>query len=533
MLFSYRRDRGYCGETIEAPAPNSLRVAGIVGFRLGLILVLAASLWGQNELMTPTLRSTFNVREDVQAIVLSPDGKLGAVGTRNGGVGVFSLESTGDVHWVAHYKKRVNAIVFNRAGSFVAAAGDDGIVSLVSLPSYQIKELSGHGRKIFTLAFSPDGQFLASAGEDKEVTMWDPNTGTEQYSLARDSGKHVIYVGFNGMGTTLFGVDESGAIWEWDVKNRKQVRRQKDSDRTVYSATTSFSGDYLALGTEFEALQKQAIHLNDTIRPTDLYRESRIKLYEAGTLAIAKTIEEINGQVVSIALSADNHYVAAARERINESFLSVYDVQRATEVVSFPSSGFVHAVAFSADGRSLASGTSTGEVKIYAIKGITPGGEVGDLKGMKFTVIPSQSEPLIPKNANITVGVVDFEAYGVDTGTAQAVAELLRTRIVANSSVTVVERAKMEKIIHEQDFQYSGLADKKTAVNLGRLLGARKMIFGSVGKLGTSMTIHTEMVDVEKGTIDGSCDLVCQQCAGEDLPEAVAKLKHSLVADSH
>src|SRR5664280_2589320 len=94
-----------CVERIKTAAASSLWAAGIVGSLAGLVLFLVASLWAQTELMTPTLRSTFNVREPVEAIVLSPDGKLGAVGTRSGGVGVFSLESPDNVHWVAHYKK--------------------------------------------------------------------------------------------------------------------------------------------------------------------------------------------------------------------------------------------------------------------------------------------------------------------------------------------------------------------------------------------------------------------------------------------
>jgi WD40 repeat protein len=527
-----------------------------------LVALQCAAIWAQTELIAPTVRTTFNAGQSVETVALSPDGKWGAVGTRSGGVGIFALEASSQPRWVAHHKKRVNVIAFNRAGSLLASAGDDGLIDLVNVPSAQVRELNGHRHKVWALAFSPEGQFLASGGDDKEIIVWDSSSGTELYRLGRDSGKAVIFLGFNGMGTTLLAVDESGVISEWDVKNRSRLRQLKDSDKTIDSAAGSFSGTFLAVGTEFSALQKGTnaapgasaqsgksdnsdsnaretlrdnpltINPSSTIRPTDLYRESRIKLYDTEKLEVAKTIDGINGEVSSISVSADNHYVAVVRQRISESYLSIYDILRGIEVTSFPGKGNVKAVAFSPDGQSLASGADNGEVRVYAIKGIQPGGEVGDLTGMKFKVTTSQPNSLIPANSNLIVGVMDLDANGVDSGTGRAVADLLRTRIAGSGSATLVERAKMEQIIREQRFQYSNRADPASAVKLGHLLGAGKMIFGSVSKLGTSMTIHTEVVDVETGRIEGSCEVICQQCAGEDLPEAVSRLKRYLVADS-
>lgn len=494
--------------------------------------LLSGSLFAQTELITVSVRSTFNAGQAVETIALSADGKTGAVGTKSGQVGIIDLGAGNPPRWLARHKKRVNVLAFNRAGTLLASAGDDGTVDLISIPGGQTKELNGHRRKVWALAFSPEGQFLTSGGDDKEIIVWDSTSGAELYRLMRDSNKAIIFLGFNGSGTKLLAADETGVISEWDVKNRARLRQQSDSDKTFYSAAGSFSGNYLVVGTEFSTPQKGAA-LKGTIRPTDLYRESRVKLYDTDKLEVTKTIDNINGEVSSISISADNRYVAISRQRISDSYLSVYDILRGIEVTSFPGNGDLKAVAFSPDGQSLASGNEMGEVRVYEIKGIRPGREVGDIRGMKFKVNSSQASPLIPKNANLIVGVVDFDANGVDTGTANEVADQLRTRIAASGSVTLVERSKMEQIIHEQNFQASNRTDPATATRLGHLLGARKIIFGSVGKLGTSLTIHTEVVDVETGKVDGSSEIICQQCAGEDLPEAVAALEHYLIDDSH
>lgn len=515
------------------PSTDSLNVLEALRRRIAYISVLCAlwvllqcvGIWAQNELLSSKLSISFNAGHSAEAVALSPDGKWGAVGTGNGGVGVFSVEPSGQPQWVAHQKKRVEVLTFDRASSMLAAAGEDGVIDLVDMATDRVRELNGHRKKVWALAFSPDGQFLASGGDDKEIIVWEAPSGTELFRLNREGAKSLIYLGFNGMGTTLMAADMSGVFSEWDVKTRARLRQLKESDNTIQNAAGSFSGDFLAVNTELSALSHG-----------ELYREGRIKLYDTGKFQVAKTLDNVNGEISAISLSADNNYVAMGlfvRTRV-QSYLSVFDVQRGVEVISIPATkGNVITVAFSSDGQSLVSGADNGDVRVYAMKGIKPGTAVGDLAGLKYKVTTSSPESLIPANANLTIGIMEMDANGVEPGTAHAIAELLQTSIAANSSVTLVERSKMNQIIHEQNFQFSNRADPGTATRLGQLIGARKMIFGSVTKFGTSMTIHTAMVDVETGKIDGSCEVICRQCADEDLPEAVAKLKHYLVADSH
>lgn len=498
---------------------------------LPLLIVLSCpATHAQDELVKVTIRSTFNAGQPVDSVAISPDGRWGAVGTKSGGVGVFSLDAAGQPRWVAHNKGRVNVLAFNRPGNLLAAAGDDAIVDLVNPATGQARALTGHKHKVWALAFSPDGQVLASGGDDKEIIVWDANTGTELYRLTRDTAKAILYLGFNAMGTTLLAADETGVISEWDVKNRSRLRQLTDSDKTLYSAGGNFSGSMLAVGVESSAMRSFP---TGGISPSDLIRERRVKLYDTDKLEVAKTIDQIAGEVAALSVSADSHYVAVARQQVDRSYLSVYDIQHGNEIVSFPGNVNLNTVAFSADGQSLASGDDSGEVRLYAIQGIAPGNDAGDITGIKFTVSTSQPTSLIPADSKLILGVMDFDANGVDPATAQTVAELLHTRIAANSSVTLVERAKVEQLLHEQDFQNSNRADSSTAARLGQLLGARKMIFGSVGKLGSTMIVHTEIVDVETGKVDGSIDVTCQRCTVEDLPDAVAKMKHYLVADSH
>jgi hypothetical protein len=67
--------------------------------------------------------------------------------------------------------------------------------------------------------------------------------------------------------------------------------------------------------------------------------------------------------------------------------------------------------------------------------------------------------------------------------------------IVHHSRWTVVDRADLKKIIDEQDLQTTSLFDQKTAVKLGKLVGANMVIFGE----SYENRIVVKAVDVETG----------------------------------
>ncbi len=487
-----------------------------------VLSVLAGLLHGvcvqaQDELFESRIRQVVNAGRPVESMVLSPDGRWGAVGAKSGDVGLIALSTPGQLQWVAHLKGKVYALAFNRAGSLLAAAGDDATINLIDVRTDEIRTLRGHHKRVRSVAFSPDGSLIASGGDDKEIRLWDAQSGADMYTLPCDSCKSVIHLGFNEIGTTLFVVDYLGEILEWDVKNRRRLRQDQDPAQMIRSAATDFSGSELVLGGE-----------NIT---SGGVRTNGIRLYDADRMVVSKNFSPGEFEVDALSVSPDHNYLAAGRNNIRHSDLSLYDIHSGSEIVSYPAGADIKAVAFSPDGHSLASADASGEIRIYDVKGVTPGGGRGDLVGMKFHVMSSSSSPLIPAHAELTIAVIDFDANGVEASTAHTITDLMHTRIAANRAITLVDRSRVERVIREQNFQYSDRVDPTSAVRLGKMLGASKMVFGAVGKLGTSTNIHTEMIDVETGRIDGSVDVICQQCHDEDLPEAIAALKRSLVED--
>ena len=89
-----------------------------------------------------------------------------------------------------------------------------------------------------------------------------------------------------------------------------------------------------------------------------------------------------------------------------------------------------------------------------------------------------------------TAAVMDLEAReGVSKNDAITLSNYLRSQLFKTQKFTIVTRENMEEILKEQKFQYEGCVSKECVVSAGKLLGARKMLFGSIGKLKNTYLI--------------------------------------------
>jgi hypothetical protein len=99
----------------------------------------------------------------------------------------------------------------------------------------------------------------------------------------------------------------------------------------------------------------------------------------------------------------------------------------------------------------------------------------------------------------MTMAIMDFEGRDVSRSDASKVSELIRTELVNTGEYILVERSQVDKILREQGFQMTGCTDVACAVQVGKLLSARKILVGSVMKIGDTITIAGRVVDVQRG----------------------------------
>ncbi len=103
----------------------------------------------------------------------------------------------------------------------------------------------------------------------------------------------------------------------------------------------------------------------------------------------------------------------------------------------------------------------------------------------------------------ILVGVLDLDASNLDPGEARVISDRLRYFINSQPIFQLIERAKMINIMEEVGFQLSGACDTdECVVQVGKILGARKMIAGSIGRVGTIYTLQIRIVDIESSRVE-------------------------------
>ena len=109
-----------------------------------------------------------------------------------------------------------------------------------------------------------------------------------------------------------------------------------------------------------------------------------------------------------------------------------------------------------------------------------------------------------PEYEKTKIAVLDFELKGEGYETddmGEIVAEWFITALVKEGRFDVIERSLLTKILEEQKLSISGIIDEGTATQLGKLLGVKVIISGSVLKIMSAMEVNARIIDVETASI--------------------------------
>jgi len=131
---------------------------------------------------------------------------------------------------------------------------------------------------------------------------------------------------------------------------------------------------------------------------------------------------------------------------------------------------------------------------------------------------------------NIRIAVLDLEARGTSKTASAAVSEMLRTEMINLGMFTVIERNKMGVILKEQGFSQTGCTDQDCAVQVGKLLSARKILIGTLTQQDAEFLITVRVVDIEKGVAEFGEKEVASSAKLSDLNNAVSQLTAKLSA---
>jgi TolB-like protein len=103
-------------------------------------------------------------------------------------------------------------------------------------------------------------------------------------------------------------------------------------------------------------------------------------------------------------------------------------------------------------------------------------------------------------------GLAVWDLEDLSPGESRAdMGEIMSARVVEvlqnKGNYTVVERTRLVRVLEELRIGSSALADEESRLKVGRLLGARFMVFGGYQIVGASIRVDMRLVEVESGRV--------------------------------
>lgn len=277
----------------------------------------------------------------VKSFAFSPDGKQLAAVLDDNTIKRWDVASGRELHALSGHKHWIRDAAFSPDGKVLASSDEHGLGLWDVASGRELRTLSG----VEAFAFSPDGKELVSGNVGESITVWDVASGNalSTWSVVEHprGSNEVTAVAFSPDGKELVSSGDYTRIQLWDAVSGRELRNFSGLTPKVRSVAFSSDGNELATGT-FDA-----IHLWDVASA----RELRI-------------ISGSFGVEVPIAFSPYGELAASGYDSIER-----WDVASGRELPSLSGAGraLVNSLAYSRDGKMLASGSRDNTVRLWDV----------------------------------------------------------------------------------------------------------------------------------------------------------------------
>ena len=249
----------------------------------------------------------------------------------------------------------VVSAIFSPDGKTLASGTYDKDIILWDVKTRQpIDKLIGHTSIIRSIAFNPDGSIMASGSQDNTIILWNMKT---RQPLKKLSGhlKSLTSVAFSPDGKTLASSSEDTTIILWDVEKGQAIGQPLSGhSRSVRSVVFSPDGKTLASGGDDGKIILWDVKTGDTVG------EMQIEYIDPVFMV------KVPSSVLSVAFSPDGKRLASGDKGKNVTLWNVKTGQP-TQTLS-RHLDIVRTLTFSPDGNTLASGSADRTIILWDVE---------------------------------------------------------------------------------------------------------------------------------------------------------------------
>ena len=252
-------------------------------------------LWQPNGNLLRSLRVH---NEEVRSVAFSPDGEVIASGSQDSSVALWRPNNTLLTILTGH-RSEIQSVAFSPNGEIVASASDNKSIKLWTPQGKLIMALGKYSNiaksdnhKVEDVAFSPDGKIIASTSEYNAVRLWKLNKNQKYtpFAILKGHKDEVKGVAFSIDGKIIATASKDETIKLWNV-NGKLIKTLKGHRGKVEAVTFSPNGKFIASASG----------------------DTTIKLWNISGKLI-KTLKGHSRKVEDVAFSPDGKFIASASE---------------------------------------------------------------------------------------------------------------------------------------------------------------------------------------------------------------------------